>query len=312
MPTMKTAALLLPVATTLLLSACNPQAPSSAESPSTAKAKPLILASNTPLAYFASRIGGALVDAAYPGPSDEDPAFWEPNDADVARLQEADLILLNGATYEKWLAHVTVPESKLVDTSAIFKEAYLDSSHSESHSHGPKGEHSHAGTAFTTWIDFQLAKSQATQVHQAVVTQIADQKEALDKDLQSLTADLDALDQRMAAIAQRIGTQPLVASHPVYQYWANRYKLNVKAVLWEPEVVPDEDQMKALQELVASHPAKWMIWEGEPDPASVTKLKALGIESLVFDPCGGPAEEGDWLSVMKSNLDGLEKAFPSP
>mgnify|MGYP003673921678 CR=1 FL=1 len=310
---MKSAALLsLSCVAFSLLTGCKPGASSPSPDSEPARSKPLVLASNTPLSYFASRIGGDLIDASYPGPADEDPAFWEPSDQDAARLQSADLILLNGATYEKWLDHVTLAASKLIDTSAIFEDAYLDSGHSETHSHGPEGDHSHAGTAFTTWIDFQLAKAQSTQVHQALVKQLADQNAALATGLQSLTADLDALDERMTAVAKRIGSQPLVASHPVYQYWANRYKLNVKAVLWEPEVVPGDDQMKALQEIVASHPAKWMIWEGDPDPASVSKLKAIGIESLVFDPCGGPAEEGDWLTVMRSNLETLEAAFPAP
>ncbi len=36
---------------------------------------------------------------------------------------------------------------------------------------------------------------------------------------------------------------------------------------------------------VKDHPAKWMIWEGEPVRGTVEKLKLIGVDSLVFDPC---------------------------
>ena len=43
--------------------------------------------------------------------------------------------------------------------------------------------------------------------------------------------------------------------------------------------------------------------------ASVDKLKTLGVDSLVFDPCGNVPEQGDFLTVMRSNVDNLRKAF---
>jgi zinc transport system substrate-binding protein len=48
-----------------------------------------------------------------------------------------------------------------------------------------------------------------------------------------------------------------------------------------------------------------MIWEGDPAPASLAKLQALGIKSIVFDPCGNRPETGDWLSVMQGNVANL-------
>ena len=81
-------------------------------------------------------------------------------------------------------------------------------------------------------------------------------------------------------------------------------------MLWEPEVVPDDAAMADLQTLIATHPAKWMIWEGEPATESVAKLKAIGIESVVFDPCGNTPESGDLISVLTTDVENLEKAFP--
>ena len=106
----------------------------------------------------------------------------------------------------------------------------------------------------------------------------------------------------MKAAAGMIGDQPLVASHPVYQYWARRYQLKVEALLWEPETVPDNFALEELKALLETHPAQWMIWESEPAPESVEKLEAIGVQSLVFAPSGNTPETSDWLTAMRRNI----------
>ena len=67
--------------------------------------------------------------------------------------------------------------------------------------------------------------------------------------------------------------------------------------------------MTHLKEIVKEHPAKWMIWEGDPLPQNVAKLKEMGIESIVFDPCGNRPEDGDFLIVMKQNVENIREIF---
>ena len=106
-----------------------------------------VFASNYPLAYFAERILGSPDEVAFPE-IEGDPAFWEPSAKDVVAMQQASVILVNGATYEKWLDTVTLSERKIVDTSAPFADRYLTVENAISHSHGPGAEHAHGGTAF--------------------------------------------------------------------------------------------------------------------------------------------------------------------
>lgn len=288
----------------LLLAACGREAaPSTAAKPD---GKPQVLVANYPLKYFAERIGGSAVEVVFSAPGDEDPAFWQPDDAAITQFQNADVILMNGATYSKWAEKVTLPQSKLVDTSAAFKAQYIEIKADSTHSHGPGGEHSHSGTAFTTWLDL----TQAIQQAEAVKTSLTKFAPDAAKNFAALKSDLEALDARLIAVGKRIANAPLVASHPVYHYFARRYALNLQAVLWEPETVPDDKAMEDLKAILAKHPAKWMIWEGEPAKESVAKLDAIGVKSLVVDPCGNAPDAGDFLSVMKANVGALEKAFP--
>jgi zinc transport system substrate-binding protein len=95
----------------------------------------------------------------------------------------------------------------------------------------------------------------------------------------------------------------------VYHYLARRYGMSLKALLWEPENVPDDKAMADLNGILSGHRARWMIWEGTPAQESIEKLESVGLKSVVFDPCGNVPESGDFMSVMKANVEALEKAF---
>jgi len=296
------------------LAACKPASnnagSSSASEPATGKSsKPQVLVANYPLQYFAQRIAADAVDVRFLAPKDEDPAFWQPDEAAVAAFQNADLILMNGATYSKWADKVTLPESKVVDTSAAFANNLIKVTDVVTHSHGPGGEHSHSGTAFTTWIDFKQAAMQAQAVGNALIKLVPTSKEVMEKNTQALKDELDVLDERMSSLSRKWGSQPVAASHPVYHYLARRYGMNLQALLWEPENVPDDKAMSDLNALLSGHRARWMIWEGEPAKESVEKLSLIGLNGIVFDPCGNVPDSGDFMTVMKANVDALEKAF---
>ncbi len=267
-----------------------------------------VFASNYPLSYFAERISGNSEIVIFPE-IDGDPAFWEPTIADIITIQQSDIILLNGASYEKWQTAVSLPKRKIVDTSKAFRPQYIFMEEAVDHAHGPSGAHSHSGTAFTTWIDLSQAAFQAKAIKDAMAKQNVSSEKVLNRNFKSLIEDLRVLDTEINKMAQGHSKLPLVASHPVYQYFARRYGLNIKAVMWEPDAFPDEQMWTHLKEIVKEHPAMWMIWEGEPLPKSAAKLKEMGIGSIVFDPCGNRPERGDFWSVMRQNVKNLKGVF---
>ena len=264
---------------------------------------------NYPLQYFAERIGGPDVRVVFPAPADGDPAFWKPSPEQIAAYQKADLILLNGASYAKWVAHVSLPASRMVDTSASFADQFIPLKDQVTHSHGLAGKHEHGDVAFTTWLDPQQAIAQAEAIRDALIRlrpgSIADFNQRFD----TLAAELKDLDNQLAAVVKAGVSQPLVFSHPVYQYFIRRYSLNGQEVHWEPEESPTPEQWAELKRLIADHPAQGMIWEGTPNPFTVDELKKSGLDSLTFDPCGNVADSGDYLSVMRENALNLKKAF---
>ena len=264
---------------------------------------------NYPLMYFAERIGGPDVVVVFPAPAGGDPAYWDPGPEQIALYQEADLILLNGASYAKWVPRVSLPTSRMVDTSASLADRYIPLTGETTHSHGDTGEHQHGDVAFTTWLDPLQAIAQAQAIQEAL-TRLRPEAAALFQErFAALKADLQELDGRLAGVVGQGGSRSLLFSHPVYQYFIRRYEIDGAAVHWEPEEQPTPEQWDELKALLSAQPARLMVWEGVPDSATVAGLKEQGLESVVFDPCGSVPEEGDYLSVMRANMSRLSRAL---
>ena len=131
---------------------------------------PVVYVSNYPLKYFAERIAAPWVDIRLPVPEGEDPAFWKPKPEAIQAMQRADLVVLNGASYESWLKTVSLPPSRLINTTRGFNDRLIPLAERTTHSHGLEGEHEHSGTAFTTWLDLNLAAQQVRAITDAFST----------------------------------------------------------------------------------------------------------------------------------------------
>lgn len=268
-----------------------------------------VAAVNYPLAYLAARVGGNQVSVVFPVPPDIDPALWSPRPEAIAKYQSADLILLNGAGYAKWVARVSLPSAKTIDTGAAFEDRLIPLTDAVTHTHGPRAEHSHDGVASTTWLDLTLALEQARAIAAALEAGRTDQAAAIRERMEKLEADLTELDARLQAAASALGDRPVLFSHPVYQYLKRRYSLNGRSLHWEPDAEPSERQWRELEKLLDEHPAKWIVWEAEPLPRVARRLEELGVKSVVFSPCANRVVGGDFLSEVRANVDRLEAAW---
>lgn len=267
--------------------------------------KPTLAAVNYPIYYFAQRIGGKYIQLKYPVPDDVDPAYWIPDDEALNIYQSADVVLSNGADYAKWMNNVSLPTSRIFNTSASIKEKYIPLKNVTTHSHGPEGEHVHTGLAFTTWLDFQIAIAQADAIRKVLEDKLPESKEELDENFASLKKELLALHEQMVGVSDLIGEQNIIASHPVYQYLSQAYRLTIHSVHFEPGEMPSAKQWQEFDHLLEHHPSKIMLWEDEPLSEVKEILSKKGIEVKVFNPCGNRPDGGDFMEIMNGNVNTL-------
>ena len=279
-------------------------------SPSLRSAEPLMVYTvNYPLQYFTQRIAGDHARVVFPAPADVDPAFWMPDRKTIGDYQQADLVILNGAAYAGWVSKVSLPRLRQVDTSKAFKDGLIMVKDTVTHSHGPAGEHSHTGTAFTTWLDFYQAAQQAEAVMQGLSNKRPHQQADFERNYAALKQELMALDLYMQRLVAAYPDKPLFVAHPVYQYFARRYELQLQSVNWEPDVMPDEQEWEQLAYAQETFPALWMLWQDMPDAQIRARLQSLGVAAVVFQPCANRPSQGDFPEVMQRNLDNLKLVF---
>jgi zinc transport system substrate-binding protein len=253
---------------------------------------PVVYTTFFPTTYFARRIAGDLAEVVCPLPDDADPISWRPGEAALRSYQEADLIVLNGAAFEKWALTVSLPENRVVRTANSFSDEWIEYEGSVQHTHGPKGDHSHEGIDGHTWVDPVLAKAQAAAVRDALVRILPGSREALEAGFAALAKDLDDLDRRFRELPTADAI--ILCTHPAWNYPARRYGWKIV------NIEPYGTDLSKLEGRV-------VLWEGEPDLDVATRLDTPNRKSVMFDPCesGG----GDYVERMRANLDRLKAAL---
>jgi len=264
-----------------------------------------VLTVNYPLFYFAERIGGELIDLNYVIPDDVDPAFWTPDESALMQYQEADVIFINGADYAKWINNVSLASSRIVNTSSSFEKDMIKLKTTSSHSHGPDGEHEHEDRAFTVWLDLELAVQQAEAIKAYLAKKIPDQSVLIDQNFEKLKQDLLFLDNELLKAGEKYDNQIIIGSHPVYQYLARAYNLNMESVHFEPHESPSKSQWHTLDHMIKENGASIMLWENQPSAQNETELNNRKMKTIVFNPCGNRPSTGDFLSIMRENTKAI-------
>lgn len=269
---------------------------------------PVIFVSNAFLADVVKALAGPKVDLLWLLPKNADPISWSPTAVDLEKMQRAQLLVLNGANFEPWVASVALPSSRMLRTANDFRDQWIETA-GVIHAHGPGGEHSHAGIASTTWLDFELAVLQAKAVCNRLKLVIPESSRALKANFGVLENQLLELDEQMRQLASELGQRPILVSHPFHQYWARRYGINAKAVNWDSTEVIGSNGLQELKSVLRDFPAGIFLWETEPKKENIEALNAHGLKSAVFCPAANLSESESWLAVMKNNLQNLQQVM---
>ncbi len=295
----------------LWISGCGSSEPDMAAQAKADTAESVVLTTFYPTAYFARRISGGLVPVDCPVPEGEDPIFWQPDRSVLERYRNAKLVVLNGAEFEKWALNASLPSSRLVNSVSPFKSELIKFDSGVTHSHGPAGEHSHTGVDGHTWLDPNRAIAQAEEIAKGMSAAWPEHADAFAANLSELTQDLTEFDAAFKAITPRLAGVKLIASHPAYNYLAQRYGWAITNLTLDPEEGLTPEAMQQVAEAIGNHEGKTiLLWESEPSEGGFTG----GFVNIVFSPAELPGTgpdpiSPDYLQIMRDNIDRLSAAL---
>lgn len=76
--------------------------------------------------------------------NDVDPHHFEPTAADIARADEADVIIAGGGGYDAWLYQAVKNQDDIIHALPLTEHAHDHGDHDHEHEHGDHDEHDHA------------------------------------------------------------------------------------------------------------------------------------------------------------------------
>lgn len=262
-----------------------------------------------PTTYFAARIAGGSVHVDCPLPAGEDPATWQPDEDAMKQYQSASLVVINGASFEQWVPRAPLPRSRVVDTTSAVQDELLRYEEAVTHSHGMAGEHSHEGIDGHTWLDPIMAVAQAESILEGMIATYPEHADAFRANAQRLTSDLRAIDAELMALSQVMEDVAVICSHPAYNYLGRRYGWKLVIVNMDPEVMIGADEVHALEQAAEGAARCVVLWESAPSVDNQQAVRdAIGAPSVVYSPCERVPDGGDFVSVMRGNIERLRSA----
>jgi zinc transport system substrate-binding protein len=284
-----------------------------------------VSASFYPLYDFTSKVGKGHVEVSNLVPAGTEPHDWEPSTQDMASLQEADLIVYNGAGMESWVDDV---KASFGETGPVFVEASsgielrafseAGDDAADSHDHDDHAdEHDHGGHDPHVWLAPELAKVEAQNIKDALVDKDPDHAADYEDNYASFAAALDELDQAFAKLKD-LPHKTIVVSHAAFGYLCDAYGLTqIPIAGMDAEGEPDAKTMAEIIGSVKELNVKTIFSEELVSPKVAEQIaEATGASVEVLNPLEGLTQAQldageDYLSIMRDNLAKLTAALQS-
>ena len=200
--------------------------------------KPEISVSILPQKYFLEKIVKDKFDINVMVKAGASPHTYEPKTSQMKSLSNSKIYFYTGIEFEKaWLDKFkkSAPNTLFVDSSAgIERIAMQEHSHEEEQTHDKhkddkkhdhEDEHEHEGLDPHVWLDPVLAKVQAKNIYDSVVSIDESNKDFYTKNYEEFLKELDLLDEKIKEILSPYSQKAFMVFHPSWGYFASRYNL---------------------------------------------------------------------------------------
>lgn len=290
---------------------------------------PFVIVTSQPLFELASEIAGNEIRIVKLPDQDVVSRNWTPTRSAVRTMQDAAAVIISGAGYEPWRDRVSLPGSRLHNSSSGYFDRLLRIPDAITHQHGPEGMHSHPGTVWATWLDPRLARAQAAFVT-AVLRKLAPSgSETMDRNAARLMQEFDILDEMIDTLALLIrktiqaGDQPSEATSasrrmvfrsdgPFYQYLTERLDVQLQYLHWNDSGDCTETELRELQDVLQKTPADsfaMFLLNSRKVDSAAEFVSSRGLNVVRIDLCEFPSPERvNMMDRWKGNLERLNAA----
>ncbi len=265
-----------------------------------------VTASFYPLYYFATQIGGDKADIRNITPAGAEPHDYEPTAQDIARIENSNMLILNGGI-EAWGDKIKQNLSGKNVLIVVAGEGLLTRKLTEN---GQTSSDPHV------WLDPKVAKIEAGRIAQEFIKIDPASSSFYQNNEKQLDSKLDELDQAYKKGLANCKQKDIITSHAAFGYLGKEYGLNQVSVAGlSPDEEPSAQQLTDVSNFAKQRHIKYIFFESLVSPKlSDTIATEVGAQTLVLDPLEGISDTDmgkgrNYFTVMQDNLKNLQIAL---
>jgi zinc transport system substrate-binding protein len=272
--------------------------------PASDSGKIKVAVSIAPLADLAQQVGGEQVTVTTLVPPAASPHTYEPTPAQVKEVAEAKVLALVGLGFEFWAEDIVEsaanPDLIVVHTSEGIEVIH---EHEEHEGHETGNPH--------VWLNPRNAMVQVRHLCDALIEADPAHQAEYEANAEAALAQLEALDEEIAAQVATWSSREFIAFHPSWIYFAQRYGLTQAAVIERtPGKEPSPAELAEIIETARRIGAKAIFAEPQFSPKAAETIAAeSGAQVLFLNPLGAADGPANYLEMMRYNVAQMGKAM---
>lgn len=255
-----------------------------------------VISSFYPLHEFSQHVGEDKVDEILLVPIGVEPHDWEPTIKDVQRMQQSDLIIINGIGFENWVDKLEEAnyQGVIVDTSNNISDEELIKNSGDPH----------------IWLNPVYAKIQVQNIANAFSISDPENQQFYQSNAAKYIKELDSLDSKIQNELSDC-TRDFVSFHDAFSHFAKEYDLNQHTII-SSNGMHGDTTAKTLENVITT--AKkfniTVIFSEENTNTRTSKIIAheIGGKVLLLSTLE-VSSNGNYISKMTENLENLKEAL---
>ncbi|MGQ0795352.1 MAG: metal ABC transporter substrate-binding protein [Nitrosopumilaceae archaeon] len=258
-----------------------------------------VFASFYPLYEFTKIIGDEKIDVSTIIPPGIEPHDWEPSIQDLQKMQEADMIVINGAGFEPWVAKLISvnPNILIIDTSngisLLVKDERMFKVEIQNDPH--------------VWLNPVLAKKQTQNILNGLIKIDPQNADYYQENFNAYNSKLIQLDTKIRNELSSCVKKDFLATHDAFSYFANEYGLNQNTILGiNPSGEPTATTIQQIIQKAQDLDLHFIFTEETINPRISEVIAAeIGAKVLILSPIETFEKDSDYITRMEKNLSHL-------
>lgn len=225
-------------------------------------------------------------------PNNVEPHEYSPTPSDIVKLQNADLIIINGII-DSWIYNYPIDQDKILDLSKTLPSSMIMNKYDPHY-----------------WLSLEISKEIEKIIFARLYDSLPDKQSILSENLEAVLSKLDLYILRFEEVIS-ICPAYSITYHEAYNYFNDEFDIHSLAITGvNPEAEPSAGKLAELVGFIRDHQIKFLLIDPiEKTTAAENLANIYDLDILSFHTLEGTTDNKSIFELLEINLLNLEIAL---